>query len=129
MNFLVDYLSDNQSKAFPIGVEKNSLSIATYDFEKSYINLATSQTNESSEFIQGLAEVAIAKEKVDVTILDGNGTYHQHAGKAIHYFSDAKDLGDEVQSIFMEIVERNNTTKDELKRETKHHPIQNAYAS
>jgi len=118
-NFLADYISDKQSKAFPIGVEKISLSIATYDFEKSYINLILSQSNENAQFIQGLAEVAIAKEKIDVTILDGNGNYHPESAKAIYYFSDPKDLCDQVQSIFMEIVERNNTTKDELKKGNK----------
>ncbi|WP_229263772.1 type VII secretion protein EssC [Cohnella cholangitidis] len=101
----------------PIGVDKNSLKVAYYDFNQSYINLVLSQNNDNPSFIQGLAEVSAAKETSDIVVLDPDGHFRDgSSGMEYKYVSSLSELDDQIGRLFQTLVIRNNTYKEAIER-------------
>mgnify|MGYP003266128812 CR=1 FL=1 len=98
------------SSAVPIGVEKVSLRISTWDLNKSVISLALSQnTEELGATVQGIAEQLSKLDNVAVTVLDGAGLIAESEGLSYGYLRSS--FSGRVEALFQEMVRRNNTYK------------------
>jgi DNA segregation ATPase FtsK/SpoIIIE, S-DNA-T family len=115
-----DYLHDeihfNKSANVPIGVEKGSLKVASYNFLDHFVNIVSSATTDQcTPFIQGLAQVVTAKQKnSEVIVIDPAGDFVNGQDAAYKYVSDSDQLDDMVVHLFNTLVYRNNSTKDAL---------------
>ncbi|WP_223592676.1 type VII secretion protein EssC [Neobacillus bataviensis] len=116
----IDYLHDEihfgPSGVVPIGVEKASLRVSSYNFTDSFINLVTSANLESStSFMQGLTEVMTAKQKgKEVIVIDPGSQFANGENLACKYVSEMNELDEMIVYLFNTLVFRNNTTKDAL---------------
>ncbi|WP_078552706.1 type VII secretion protein EssC [Bacillus alkalicellulosilyticus] len=117
INYLKEEIVNQNPMQIPVGVEKNSLEIAYYDFYRSYINMVLLDSFDNAHFIQGLAEVTHLQDKIDVLVFDplamfarGPSTYQYQYGD-----KDAQ-LERQVVQLFSTLVERNNTYKDALEQ-------------
>ncbi|MFD0588504.1 type VII secretion protein EssC [Paenibacillus sp. GCM10027627] len=95
----------------PVGVEKNSLKLATYSFDR-YINLVASNSNENAGFVQGVAEILAAYSEAQVMVIDPNSQFEADAYKRYEYMSDERQLDNVVGELFSILVSRNNSYKD-----------------
>lgn len=109
--YLLDEINDNTETKIPIGVIKNSLITAYYEFNNNYINLILSQSNERSNFIQGLAEVLTVKSNSEVIVIDSEGMFNLDDNKKYKYVDD--DFDKIVIELFNTLVYRNNINKQE----------------
>ncbi|WP_210364449.1 type VII secretion protein EssC [Bacillus sp. REN3] len=115
----LDYLRDEarkmNSNRVPVGVEKDSLKIARFDFLSSYFNIVTAMQNDQcSSFMQGLAELFSAGEGKELIVMDPNGHFKAGSRLEYKYIADAADLEETIIYLFNELVHRNNTTKDAI---------------
>ncbi|WP_138755922.1 type VII secretion protein EssC [Paenibacillus sinopodophylli] len=95
----------------PIGVEKNSLQLSNYSFNR-YINLVLSQSNESASFMQGLAEVIAAYGDTKLIVIDSHDTFELDSDKTYTHIKDDKQFDQVVIELFNTLVNRNNSYKD-----------------
>ena len=112
--YLANYVNDCETAACPIGVEKNSLDVAFYSFDKSYINLVLSQNAVNVSFLSGLAEIVSLKDQTDVIVLDGDG--RMSLSSSYCCVSESALLNQKVIDLFNTLVERNNITKGSLEK-------------
>jgi len=112
IDFLANEIQSSPESKTPVGVEKNSLQIAYYDFSKSYINLVLAQSFEQANFIQGLTEVIAEKGDSTIIVIDPDSMYLDVDQKKYEYFTAHSDLDQLVNRLFATLVERNNTYKD-----------------
>ena len=105
----IKYSPDNKT---PIGVQKNSLNIAYFGFDSSYVNLILSQSNDRPNFVQGLAEVMIAKGNSEVIVIDPDSMFESDESKKYEYIDADAGLDKAVVNLFNTLVYRNNTFKE-----------------
>ncbi|MCY9692060.1 type VII secretion protein EssC [Paenibacillus alginolyticus] len=116
----LDYLEHelNRFKAgtLPVGVEKNNLELASYNFSNAYIQLILSQSVENAYFTQGIAEIAAAKNEGEILVLDAKKSFQSDESKPYKYAASKSELEQAVIELFQILVERNNTYKDALEQ-------------
>jgi DNA segregation ATPase FtsK/SpoIIIE, S-DNA-T family len=113
--YLQDEIRFNQTNRIPIGVEKDSLSIYSYDFTAPEVSLVTSLTgDECSSFMQGLAEVISMKDRSEVIVIDADDSFVYDSGRTYQYVTGPKHLEETIVYLFNTLVYRNNTTKDAI---------------
>lgn len=110
-DFLIEnWQQSDKTGQLPIGVVKSSLEICAYSFEKQFINLVLSETNENSEFLQGLAEISSEISDASVAVIDNLGIVSQdevHPYKLIN-----KSFDDVIVELFGLVVKRYNESLD-----------------
>ncbi|MFP7299906.1 type VII secretion protein EssC [Neobacillus niacini] len=117
IHYLQDEIRFNKTSKIPIGVEKDSLKVYSYDFTASEVSLVTSLTgDECSSFMQGLAEVFVQKDKREVIVLDAPGSFVNSSGSTYQYVTETKHLEEKIVYLFTILVYRNNTTKDAIEQ-------------
>lgn len=99
------------SPLLPVGVEKQSLDICSYDFEKTFVNLVLSQNNEIANFVQGLAEMMSKKGLARVIVLDSLQAFVADEQMAYKYIIP-NNFDQAILQLFDTLVERNNATKN-----------------
>ncbi len=107
--FIEDYITPN-SLVIPVGVETASLEISYVDFDKTYISIIHSKTNNYIEFVSLLANVIANKAKIDTTLLDPKGEIPDMT--AVHYAKSAKENIVCVEELFELVLTRHNAIKD-----------------
>ncbi|MEH7115070.1 type VII secretion protein EssC [Neobacillus niacini] len=115
IHYIQDEIRFNQTSRIPIGIEKSTLSLATYDFTASPVNLVTSITgDECSAFVQGLAEAITMKDSREVIVLDAADSFVNDSGRAYRYVTGSQSLEEMIVYLFTTLVHRNNTTKETI---------------
>lgn len=115
IHYLQDEIRYNQTGRIPIGIEKSTLNLATYDFTASPVNLVTSLTgDESTAFMQGLSEVMRIQDSREVIILDAADSFVYDSGRTYQYVTGPEALEERIVYLFTTLVYRNNTTKDAM---------------
>ncbi|MGA9228257.1 MAG: type VII secretion protein EssC, partial [Mesobacillus sp.] len=114
-----EYLRDEErnmnSNRVPVGIEKNSLKTARFDFLGSYVNVVTAlQNDQCTGFIQGVAEVFAASEGRELMVLDPNQHFAAGSRQGYKYISTPAELEQTIIHLFNTLVHRNNTTKDAI---------------
>jgi S-DNA-T family DNA segregation ATPase FtsK/SpoIIIE len=115
----IDYFSEEIKNStldkIPLGIEKNSLKVAYYDFENSYINFILSENNANESFLEGLVEFISAK-KVDnineVVVLDPLDVFSKTENRKYKYVNCNEDMEKDIVNLFKTVAYRNNTYKD-----------------
>lgn len=120
IEYLKDEVRHSKTNKLPVGIEKNSLNISYYDFSNAYISLVLSQSNDSTDFIQGLSEVIEAKGDSRVIVLDPDSGFAPDEARKYEYVD--QDLDKAIVNIFNTLVYRNNTYK-EAKEQGKELPV------
>lgn len=93
------------SKNIPIGINSNTLEIATYNFKRDIVNIISGKNIDApGEFILHLLEVLKKIEKIRVTVFD--------AEKIIH--TQKANLNDEFKKFISEIYEKPNKDKENI---------------
>ena len=111
--YLREEIQYNSITKFPIGVEKSSLNVATYDFTKSFVNLVLSNSSEHcAGFMQGVAEVLTTRGEHEVIVIDINE--HLLDDGSYQYVCEPNELEEIVVHLFNTLVYRNNTKKDAI---------------
>jgi DNA segregation ATPase FtsK/SpoIIIE, S-DNA-T family len=112
--FLINEIKNSSAGRVPVGVEKNSLQVSYYEYERSYINLVLSQNNERADFTQGLAEVLVKKGDSTVTVFDPEEKFLFDPAKEYSYYGKQANFDDVIAELFYLLVTRNNSYKDAL---------------
>lgn len=95
----------------PVGVEKHSLQLANYSFNR-YINLVLSQSNENASFIQGLSEVIATYTEAQVIVIDSNDSFEFDGHKKYKHINEENQFDHIIIELFNILVNRNNSYKD-----------------
>ncbi|WP_068673722.1 type VII secretion protein EssC [Oceanobacillus sp. Castelsardo] len=111
--FLSEYVEPNQGLTVPIGVEKHSLKVHSYPFDKNYIQMILSAENDHQRFAQDLATFIADHYDDDVTVIDGVGSFTNRETRAT-YYATTTEFEQAVTAMFDLVVYRNNTYKDAL---------------
>ncbi|MEH7181030.1 type VII secretion protein EssC [Neobacillus vireti] len=115
IHYLQNEIRFNQTNRIPIGIEKSTLNLATFDFTASAVHLVTSHTgDECSTFMQGLAEVITMKDNREVIVIDADDSFAYDNGRTYQYVTGPKSLEEMIVYLFKTLVYRNNTTKDAI---------------
>jgi S-DNA-T family DNA segregation ATPase FtsK/SpoIIIE len=122
IEFMTNYLSPDDKAILPIGVNKNTLDVENYSFEKSPVNIVLSRDNEKCYFIQSLAVLASLKTKSKITVFDLMSIFDVGFNKDIDYINDNSNYEGSVIELFDLLVYRNNSYKD-AKEQGKSMPI------
>ncbi len=94
--FLEEYYSPAKKNLIPIGIEKGSLNIHYLPIDRMYITAVLSESDGHIGFMSDLAD--FIKDKVSLTVIDGDGTSAQSS--------------DKVAELFEDVLYRNNTYKE-----------------
>ncbi len=99
----------------PVGVEKASLHISTWNLNKSVITVVLSQDmGELGATAQGLAE-QLSKLKGSITVLDGAELIEESKNMAYGYLKN--NFAGRIEALFKEMVRRNNTYKQAVAKQ------------
>ncbi|GKU77583.1 type VII secretion protein EssC [Paenibacillus sp. L3-i20] len=109
--YLDQETKSTEPNVLPIGVEKNSLQLANFSFNR-YISLVLSQNNEESSFIQGISEIIASYSESKLIVIDADGLFEPDEQKQYEYMQDEKQLDHMVLELFNILVSRNNSYKD-----------------
>ena len=97
-------------KRIPVGVNKTNLNIEVQDLTTSFITIVSAiETSKTISFMQGLAELLSKNGEVDVTVLDGGGSFEPDANKTYEYVN--QDFEEAVITMLNIAVERHNGFK------------------
>jgi len=106
------FQNDYTVSEFPIGVEKASLHISTWNLNKSVISLVLSRDmNELGATAQGITE-QLTKLNGPVTVLDGAELVQESPNMSYEYLKN--HFAGRVEILFKEMVRRNNTYKQAI---------------
>jgi DNA segregation ATPase FtsK/SpoIIIE, S-DNA-T family len=115
VNYLRDEVKNMTSNKVPVGIEKNSLKTAHFDFLGNYINVvAAMQNDQCSSVMQGVAEMFIASEGRELIVIDPNEHFAAGRTQDYKYIAEPAELEDTIVYLFNTLVHRNNTTKDAI---------------
>lgn len=103
-------MSDEWNR-LPVGVEKHSLQVARYSFNR-YVNLVLSQSNDEAGFMQGLSEVIATYSGAESVVLDANGAFEFDPAPKYKLIQDSRQFDQVVLEMFNILVHRNNSYKD-----------------
>jgi S-DNA-T family DNA segregation ATPase FtsK/SpoIIIE len=110
--YLLREINSSLDNKMPIGIEKNSLNTAYFDFDNLFINLILSQNNDKADFVQGLAEVMVAKGASEIFVIDSESMFQLDDDKKYSYLAEEVELDEAVLQMFNTLVSRNNAFKD-----------------
>lgn len=110
--YLLREINSSPDNKMPIGIEKNSLNTAYFDFDNLFINLILSQNNDKADFVQGLAEVMVAKGASEIFVMDSESMFQLDDDKKYSYLAEEAELDEAVLQMFNTLVSRNNAFKD-----------------
>lgn len=115
--YLFNEILHSPINAIPIGIEKNTLNTATYNFNTNFVNLVTaSSRSDCTPFIQGLAELFAMRNTGEIMVIDPEENFIQDDNKKYQYISDTNKLEEVIVYLFDTLVHRNNTTKEALEK-------------
>jgi len=116
-DFLKDYINDKSLLTVPIGVEKSTLSIHYYSFERSFITLALSRNEEYKEFISALVSFIDTQYDFGGIVIDITQSVSDKP-KSFTLASNIKDAELAIAKLFDLVLYRNNTYKDSISNGT-----------
>lgn len=116
VDFLSEYVNENRRLYVPIGVEKNTLNVHFYPFDKAYLHMVLSAGNEHQTFIHELAMLMGRKGKQDVTVIDAQQDFIAKNHPEITYYSTIKEFEATIAALFDLVVYRNNTYKEAVEQ-------------
>ncbi|MCR8643643.1 type VII secretion protein EssC [Paenibacillus sp. N1-5-1-14] len=114
ISFFINELKQNSTRKIPIGVEKQSLLPAWFNFEQQYVGLVLSQNNDNTSFVQGLAEVIAVRANTELMVLDPDMKFAPDDSKTYKLFRTQAELDQVVVDLFSTLVSRNNAYKDAI---------------
>lgn len=102
------------SSAVPIGIEKESLHVSTWNLDKSVISIVLTQDiKELGEIVSGIV-AQLTRLQGTVTVLDGVRILDRSINMTCEYFDS--NFASSVEKLFKEMVWRNNTYKQALSK-------------
>lgn len=125
--FLASHVQAGNLSRMPIGVAKESLEIARYNFTQSPVNLVLALNQEWQAFVDAFSPLAArhAKVKTMVLVPSGNSAITPD-GDNLRVFTNTEDCVEAVHEIFATVLQRNNDYKDALaagKPQPKYEPL------
>jgi S-DNA-T family DNA segregation ATPase FtsK/SpoIIIE len=115
IDFLRDEIRDIGTKKVPVGVEKNSLQLAHFDFHGAYITMvAATSSDQCGSFLQGMAELVATFGNREVIVIDPNQHFTGGGLRGYKYISEQAELEETIVHLFNTLVYRNNTKKDAI---------------
>lgn len=108
LEFVRDYLPKEKIAQYPVGVDKNTLQVCSYPFEKQMITFVMSRSD-STGFISALCGVIAADGQIPLTVIDPNRSL-EVSGENMRLVVDKLDK--EIDEWFQELVYRHNTWKE-----------------
>ena len=116
IEFLAEYINPNKRLTIPIGVEKNSLTVHFYPFDRSYIHMILSASNEHLPFTYDLSRFMARTCGFDVTVFDAQQSFMDKEHLGITYYSTVKEFENAVSALFDLVLYRNNTYKEAIEK-------------
>ncbi len=110
--YLAEEIGEAQTASMPVGIDRTSLSVVTYDFKKPFMTLVLSRANDDSTFLQGLAEAFAVRIARRATVLDGDGAFAADSDSTYTYVTEKPALNAAAVALFDEMVRRNNEAVD-----------------
>ena len=107
LEFVKDYLPKDASAEYPVGVDKNTLQVCNYPFEKQMITFILSRAD-ASDFVSALCQV-IGAGSVPLTVLDAARVLPEQPDN-VRMVQEGMDA--EIGEWFQELVRRNNAWKE-----------------
>ena len=115
IEYLRDEVRDFTTSAVPIGVDKETLSIKTYDFASQFVNLVTGTSMDEYEpFVEGLVDVFAQVKDCEFMVIDPTASVQNDLNKPYRYIAEQTEFEAIVVELFNTLVYRNNTTKDAI---------------
>ena len=113
--FLAPYIDSDNLCRLPIGVEKETLGIAYYNFAESPVNLVLSVNQEWQDFTGALGSLAANCCEIKTMILAPTGKSPiPSSAEKLQIFNDIDSCVTAVHDIFSIVLTRNNEYKDKL---------------
>lgn len=113
--FLAPYVKRNDLSCIPVGVEKSTLDISYYDFDKNVVTLVLSINQEWNSFIDSLATMVSERCGITTMILAANDrTTNYRTAEKLHAFTESESCVGAVSDIFETVLKRNNEYKEKL---------------
>ena len=100
-------------KGVPIGVEKDTLKIKHYDFDKFFVNMVLSQNQSNNSFSQGLAEV-MAECTDEVIVIDAKNSFIEDKNRKYRYINDSAEFDAIAVELFNTLVQRHKEVKNSI---------------
>ena len=107
LDFVKDFVPKEAVAVYPVGVDKGTLQVCTYPFEKQMVTFLLSRSD-ASDFVGALCRV-IAAGKIPLTVLDPGKNLGEPVVNA-RVITDGFDQ--EIGEWFRELVDRHNRWKD-----------------
>ena len=113
--FLAPYVAKGDLSRVPVGVEKETLEVAYFDFSASPVNMALSINQEWQGFIDALGFLAAGRLGVKTMVFAPAGkTQLQADSTDLRVFSGVDECVEAVREIFSVVLARNNEYKDKI---------------
>lgn len=113
--FLIPGIRPGDLSRLPVGVAKETLEIASFDFTASPVNLILSLTQEWQAFADALSLLAANRCGVDTMVLAPSGKSRLRTdGGSLRVYTDLNRCVEAAREIFSAVLTRNNTYKDAL---------------
>ncbi len=112
IDFISDYIREENYLKLPIGVESSTLDVHYYPFGNAYIHLILSSGNDHRGFTYSIVKLLANQCSADVTVFDALQSYKEEDNNGITYYSQADQFEKAVDSLFRLTVHRNNTAKE-----------------
>lgn len=117
-DFLIPYINEKTPFALPIGVNKNTLHVQSYDFSQHCINLLLSSGDEYLAFVNEFLNLLFRVPNLQLMIFDPEAKLSIDSSLAarsgLHYYGNSEECNNGVVDLFNEVVKRNNATKDAM---------------
>lgn len=113
--FLMPSVRPGDLSCLPVGVAKETLEIAFFDFTASPVSLLLSLTQEWQAFADALSLLAAGRCGVDTMVLAPSGRSRLKANSgSLRIYTDMNQCAEAAREIFSTVLTRNNTYKDAL---------------
>ncbi len=111
-SYVADETARSDKGVVPIGVDKQRLETAYYDFAKPFVTLVLSQANDDMRFLQGLAETLAMQYGTAAVVFDLDETFSSDGVRPYGYVAGSRSVSEAVEALFDEMVRRNNESAD-----------------
>jgi S-DNA-T family DNA segregation ATPase FtsK/SpoIIIE len=114
-DFMKPYIQTGNLSRVPVGVEKDTLDIAYYDFNGSPVNLVLSINQEWEAFTDALSSIISEQYGIKVMMFAPTGKSNiKSVNKKLQIFTDIGGSVKAVRNLFTLVLTRNNEYKDKL---------------
>ncbi|MFP7201394.1 type VII secretion protein EssC [Lysinibacillus halotolerans] len=124
IEFLSNYISAENTLNLPVGVEKSSLNVTHYPFNKFYINLVLSNGEGSNIFGKELAQFIGQKTTLPIEVIDFKRELEVMDSPHIIRYESLEACKQAINELFSLVLYRNNTYKDALESGTEIEPFE-----